>query len=69
MSAHLAVVDSPVRAVRPEALGMTGLGGLPGRRSTKRSDLRTELRNAFFRSTGKHRSTFIPLGADAVRFD
>jgi hypothetical protein len=58
MSIQLAVIDAPVRAIRPEELGITGL---QGHRVPKLVDLRTELRNALFRQGAKHRSTFIPL--------
>ena len=58
MSAHLASVAEPVRVVRPVELSLTGL---PGRRVSRRNGLRAELRDAFLRSHGKHRVTFIPL--------
>jgi hypothetical protein len=66
MSAHSAVLERPTSAIRPEALALTGI---QGRRVQRRSDLRAQLRLAFFRPTGRHRTTFIPLDSPFARFD
>ena len=66
MSTHLAVSAPPLTAVRPVELGATGL---QGRRSRQRRDFRAELRELLPHTTGRHRSTFIPLNSYAVQSD
>lgn len=58
MSAHLAVTDRPITAIRPIELGITGI---QGRRANRRSALRLQVRAALLRPGGRHRVTFIPL--------
>jgi hypothetical protein len=66
MSTHLATSAPPVSSVRPVELGVTGL---QGRRARQRRELRTELRELLPHSTGRHRSTFIPLTKYAIQAD
>jgi hypothetical protein len=58
MSAHLAVIDQPMSALRPVELGLTGI---QGRRVNRRTELRMQLREVFYRPGGRHRVTFVPL--------
>jgi hypothetical protein len=66
MSAHLAVIDPPIRAVRPVELGITGI---QGRRANRRSALRLQVRAALLRPGGRHRVTFIPLDTLSLHAD
>jgi hypothetical protein len=66
MSTHLAETAAPITALRGAELGATGLSG---RRALRRRDFRAELRELLPRTTGRHRETFIPLGAYSFQSD
>ena len=66
MSAHSAVIERPTSAIRQLELALTGI---QGRRVSRHNDLRSQLRDAFFRPAGRHRTTFIPLDSPLARAD
>jgi hypothetical protein len=66
MSSHLAVAGSPIAAIRPIELGITGI---QGRRANRRSELRMRVRAALLRPGGRHRVTFIPLDSVSLHAD